>query len=69
MTVALMEKDRIYRKYRFFDMQVGETRFLPGLTQESRPSSSLDYAKKKLGGKALFVCKVIEGGMKVWRLE
>ena len=54
-------------RYPFNDMAVGDSVFIP----DKRPqqlSGSITWAKMQLGGDAVFVCRTVEGGTRVWRV-
>ena len=54
-------------RYAWHEMKIGDSVFLP-LTSAASISSSLNWAKTKMGGGANFTVRTVDGGVRVWRI-
>lgn len=53
-------------KYPFAKLEVGDSFFIPGIKVQSA-SRNANYHSMRLGRK--FVCRTVDGGVRIWRIE
>lgn len=52
-------------KYPLADMEVGDSFLIPDAKTSAEISSSISYRKNRYGEQ--YVCRVVDGGLRVWR--
>jgi hypothetical protein len=53
-------------QYPFDEMEPGDSFFIPGMKSSAEISSSVSYRKNRYQEK--YVCRAVEGGLRVWRI-
>lgn len=54
-------------KYPFIDMEVGQSVFFEGESTRSKMQARAHQVAKRHGKK--FVCRTMDGGLRIWRVE
>jgi len=52
-------------KYPFGEMEVGDSFLVPGIKTSAEISSAVNYRKSRYGEN--YICRAVDGGVRVWR--
>jgi hypothetical protein len=52
-------------KYPFAEMEIGDSLLIPGIKSSAEISSSISYRKNRY--RENYICRAVEGGVRVWR--